>query len=202
MQEHLFRIHLSDGSVIRTQDYVIAELALHTGMELDEDLLKALKEQAGRASARARAVRIISASGVSRKDLEYRLVQKGERPEDARDAVDWLSELELLDDARTAEQLVHSAVAKGYGKGRIRQILYQKQIPEEYWEEALAQVPDMDNAVDQFLSRRLQGRSPNEKELKRTIDALLRRGHSWQDIREGLRRYDDSLTAEMEDPYE
>lgn len=202
MQEHLFRIHLSDGTVIKTQDYVIAELALHTGMELDDALLRRLKEDAGRASARTRAVRIISTSGVSQKDLEHRLIQKGERPQDARDAVQWLSELELLDDARTAEQLVHSAVAKGYGKARIRQILYQKQIPEEFWEEALAQVPDMDDAVDQFLHRRLQGRNPNEKELKRTIDALLRRGHSWQDIREGLRRYDDSLAAELEDPYE
>ena len=105
-----------------------------------------------------------------------------------------------MDDAKTAEQLVRSAVHKGYGKARIKQILYEKRIPEEFWEDALLQVPDMDDAVDHFLHQRLKGREPDQKELKRTIDALLRRGHSWSDIRSGLRRYSDSL--DLEEQYE
>lgn len=200
MQEHTFRLHLSDGSVIKTQDYVIADLGLFPGIELDEQGLEDLRAAAGRASAKVRAVRIVSASGVSKGELERRLTQKGEKPEDARAAVQWLSDLELLDDAKTAEQLVRSAVNKGYGKARIKQILYQKHIPAEYWEDALAQVPEMDGAVDKFLAQRLRGREPDEKELKRTIDALLRRGHSWQDIRAGLRRYSASLDVDLEEP--
>lgn len=200
MQEHVFRLRLSDGSEIKTQDYVIADLGLFPGMELDEAALVGLKNAVGRASAKARAVRIVSATDVSRDELAHRLTRKGEKPEDAEAAVEWLSELELLDDARTAEQLVRSAVQKGYGKARIKQILYQKRIPEEYWEEALRQVPDMDEAVDKFLARRFQGRDPDEKELKRTIDALLRRGHSWQDIRAGLQRYSASLDVDLEEP--
>lgn len=200
MQEHAFRLRLSDGSVMKTQDYVIADLGLFPGMELDEDGLEKLKNAVGKASAKARAVRIVSASGVSRDELAHRLTRKGEKPEDAQAAVEWLSELELLDDARTAEQLVRSAVQKGYGKARIKQILYQKRIPEEYWEDALRQVPDMDGAVDKFLARRFQGRDPDEKELKRAIDALLRRGHSWQDVRAGLQRYSASLDVDLEEP--
>ncbi len=200
MQEHTFRLHLSDGSVIKTQDYVIADLGLFPGMELDGQGLSDLLAAAGLASAKVRAVRIVSTSGVSKGDLERRLTMKGERPEDAEAAVQWLTDLELLDDARTAEQLVRSAVNKGYGKARIKQILYQKHIPSEYWEDALAQVPEMDGAVDKFLAQRLRGRDPDEKELKRTIDALLRRGHSWQDIRAGLRRYSASLDVDMEEP--
>lgn len=199
-QEHSFRVRLSDGTVIRTQDYVIADLGLYPGMELDEQGLAALKAAAGRASARVRAVRIVSASGVSKQELERRLIQKGETPDDAGDAVRWLSELELLDDGKTAEQLVRSAVNKGYGKARIRQILFEKRIPEEYWEDALALVPEMDDAVDRFLNQRFRGREPEEKEVKRAVDALLRRGHSWSDIRAGLRRYSDSL--DLEEDYE
>jgi len=200
MQEHVFKIHLSDGTVIKTQDYVIADLGLYPGVELDGDKLRELREAAGLASAKNRAVRIVSASGVSKKELERRLTQKGETVQDAKAAVQWLSELELLDDAKTAEQLVRSAVHKGYGKARIKQILYEKRIPEEFWEDALAQVPGMDDAVDKFLNQRLKGREPDQKELKRTIDALLRRGHSWSDIRAGLRRYSDSL--DLEEQYE
>lgn len=202
LQEHWFRLHLSDGSVLKAQDYVIAEMGLFPGLELDEAGMERLQAALGLASAKNRAVRIVSATGISKGELERRLTQKGEAPDDARAAVEWLSELELLDDARTAEQLVRSAVAKGYGKARIRQILFEKRIPEEYWEDALALVPDMQDAVDQFLSRRLRGRDPDEKELKRVIDALLRRGHSWQDIRAGLRRYSASLEADLEEPYE
>ena len=197
-QEHRFKLHLSDGTVIRTQDYVIADLGLYPGSQLDEEKMKQLQDAVGLASAKNRAVRIVSAAGVSKKELECRLTRKGETEQDAKAAVAWLSELELLDDAKTAEQLVRSAVHKGYGKSRIRQILYEKRIPEEYWEQALEQVPDMDDAVDKFLNQRLKGRQPDQKELKRTIDALLRRGHSWSDIRSGLRRYSDSLDLEEE----
>lgn len=34
-QEHTFRVRLSDGSVLKTQDYVLAELGLYPGAELD-----------------------------------------------------------------------------------------------------------------------------------------------------------------------
>lgn len=199
-QEHVWKLHLSDGTVVKTQDYVIADLGLYPGVSLDEAKLQELRDAVGLASAKNRAVRIVSATGVSKKELERRLTQKGESAQDAKAAVQWLSDLELLDDAKTAEQLVRSAVRKGYGKARIKQILYEKRIPEEFWEDALDKVPDMDDAVDKFLSQRLKGREPDQKELKRTIDALLRRGHSWSDIRAGLRRYSDSL--DLEEQYE
>ena len=200
LQEHLFKLHFSDGSVIRTQDYVIADLGLFPGCTLDAAQLQELHAAVGLASAKNRAVRIVSATGVSKKELERRLTQKGEREQDAKVAVQWLSDLELLDDSKTAEQLVRSAVRKGYGRARIKQILYEKRIPEEYWEDALELVPEMDDAVDKFLTQRLKGLEPDQKELKRTIDALLRRGHSWSDIRAGLRRYSDSL--DLEEQYE
>ncbi len=201
-REHWFRICLSDGTVIKTQDYVIADLGLFKGMSLDETKLRQLQAAVGLASAKNRAVRIATASAVSKKELQRRLTQKGESDEDADAAVRWLSELELLDDRKTAEQLVRIAVNKGYGRARIKQILFEKRIPQEYWDEALALVPEMDDAVDQFLARRLKGREPDEKELKRTIDALLRRGHSWQDIRAGLRRYSATLDIDQEEGYE
>lgn len=197
-QEHRFKLCFSDGTVVKTQDYVIADLGLYVGMELDDAGMKQLLDAASLASAKNRAVRIVSATGVSKQDLEHRLTRKGESPQDAKAAVQWLEDLQLLDDGKTAEQLVRSAVHKGYGKARIKQILFEKRIPQELWEEALAQVPDMERAVDKFLAQRLKGREPDQKELKRTVDALLRRGHSWSDIRAGLRRYSDSLDLEEE----
>ena len=195
-QSKRVKLLFDDDTVLKTQPYVVADLGLYSGMELSESDYQALLAAAGKASAKARAVRIVAAAGVSEKELQKRLVQKGEDTQDAEEAVGWLKELHLLDDRETARQLVTSAVSKGYGRARIKNILYEKGIPQEYWEDALDTVPEMDDAIDRFLARRWQGTAPDEKEIKKAVDALIRRGHSWKDIQSGLRRYRADLELE------
>ena len=195
-QSKRVKLLFDDDTVLKTQPYLIADLGLYSGMELSESDYQALLAAAGKASAKARAVRIVAAAGVSEKELQKRLVQKGEDTQDAEEAVGWLKELHLLDDRETARQLVTSAVSKGYGRARIKNILYEKGIPQEYWADALDTVPEMDDAIDRFLARRWQGTDPDEKEIKKAVDALIRRGHSWKDIQSGLRRYRADLELE------
>ena len=195
-QSNRVKLLFDDDTVLKTQPYLIADLGLYSGMELSESDYQALLAAAGKASAKARAVRIVAAAGVSEKELQKRLVQKGEDTQDAEEAVGWLKELHLLDDRETARQLVTSAVGKGYGRARIKNILYEKGIPQEYWADALDTVPEMDDAIDRFLARRWQGTAPDEKEIKKAVDALIRRGHSWKDIQSGLRRYRADLELE------
>lgn len=164
----------------------VEDFSLYSGKELTEAELSALKTAAGKMSAKMRAVRIVSASSVSRRDLEERLVRKGEDPEQAREAVEWMEDLHLVDDRNTAEQVVHSCISKGYGLQRAKQALYEKRIPKEYWEEALAEYPDQMDRIESFLRSRLNGDS-DPKAVKKAIDALLRRGHSYGTIREALK---------------
>ena len=89
----------------------------------------------------------------------------------------------LLDDEAAARQIVRSGTAKGYGAARIRQMLYAKHIPRELWDEALAELPEQDDAIDAFLQKRFRGRQPDRTEIRRAADALPRRGHAWGDIR-------------------
>lgn len=180
---------LETGERLKVPTFLAADLNLYAGRELSEDELSALRAAIARARTRQRAVRILSSTAISRAALEKRLTDKGAVPEDAQDTVQWLDELHLLDDAAVAEQVVQSAVRKGYGRRRIEQILYEKRIPREYWQDALAAIPDMDGALDSFLHRALDGKAVDDKLLKRTTDALLRRGHSWSDIRAALTRY-------------
>ena len=180
---------LETGERLKVPPFLAADFDLYAGRELLEEELSALRAAIARARTRQRAVRILSSTAISRAALEKRLTDKGAVPEDAQDTVQWLDELHLLDDAVVAEQVVQSAVRKGYGRRRIEQILYEKRIPREYWQDALAAIPDMDGALDSFLHRALDGKAVDDKLLKRTTDALLRRGHSWSDIRAALTRY-------------
>ena len=161
----------------------VEDFRLYSGMEIED--LDAIREGNSRYSAKMRAVRIISASAVSRRDLENRLVRKGETEEQAKAAVEWLEDLNLLDDANTARQIVESCVRKGYGLQRAKQALYEKQIPKDLWEEVLADYPDQSERIADFLRTKL--RDPEDpKQVKRAIDAALRRGHGYGEIKRAL----------------
>ena len=192
------KITFSDGKAWRILPEVVAEFGLFTGMELEEEQLTALRKAADTADTKRRAVSILSATSVSRQDLSFRLKRGGASEEDAEQMVEWLSELNLLDDARTAKQIVERGVRRGYGVHRIRQMLYEKKIPREYWDAALEDMPPMDDAVDAYLAAHLSP-DADEKEKKRTVDALMRRGYSWEQIKEGLRRYDARMADALEE---
>ena len=182
------RVELSDGTVLKLPPSVIADLSLFTGRELDESELRQVHEAERKADARQRAVNIISATTVSGRELNDRLRRKGASEEEAAEAVQWLQELNLVDDAKTARQIVERGVRRGYGERRIRQMLYEKKIPRALWDEALAVVPPPEGPIDDYLRANLSG-APDRKECKRVSDALLRRGFGWSDVRSGLSRY-------------
>ena len=184
-----FTVVFEDGSVMRLYRQTVEDHGLYLGKELTEEEHDALLQDAGRMSARMRAVRIVSATNVSKRDLEERLVRKGEDPSQARDAVHWMEDLRLVDDRATAEQVVHSCINKGYGVARAKQALYEKKIPKEYWDDALSDYPDQSDKIGAFLRSRLDAES-DQREVKRAVDALLRRGHSYGAIRRVLDRLD------------
>ena len=187
-------VTFDDGSKMGLYRQTVEDFALYSGKELDEQEAEALRTAAGQMSAKMRAVRIVSAASVSRRDLEARLVRKGEDPQQAKEAVAWMEDLHLVDDRATAEQVVSSCISKGYGLMRAKQALYEKRIPKEYWDEALADYPDQTEKITAFLKSRLAADS-DEKQVRRAVDALIRRGHSYGTIRRAL----DALSFDTED---
>ena len=187
-------VTFSDGTKLGLYRQTVEDFGLYPGKELDEQEFARLGEEAGKMSAKMRAVRIVSASSVSKRDLQQRLVRKGEDPEQAKAAVAWMEDLHLVDDRATAEQVVRSCIYKGYGLQRAKQALYEKQIPKAYWDEVLEDYPDQLGKIQDFLRARLDADS-DEKQKKRAIDALIRRGHSYGDIRRVL----EKLSLETDD---
>lgn len=188
-----YRVTFEDGSVMRLYRQTVEDFGVYSGKELTDEELTQLRTAAGQMSSKMRALRIISASNVSKNDLKNRLVQKGENPEQAKQAVSWLEELDLLDDRKTAEQVISSCIRKGYGLARAKQALYEKRIPKEYWDEALMDYPDQQDAIMSFLRAKL-GNSWDDKTLRKAIDGLIRRGHSYGTIKKCL----ESLSTDVD----
>lgn len=187
-------MRFEDDTVMRLYRQTIEDFSLYPGQELTKEQMEALRTAAGAMSAKMRAVRIVSASSVSKKDLEQRLIQKGEAPQQAKEAVAWMTEMELVDDRKTAQQIVSRCIGKGYGLARAKQALFEKKIPKEYWTEVLEDYPDQIDSIVSFLNSRLSN-SHDPKERRKAIEALLRKGHSYHNIRRGL----EQLSLDTED---
>ena len=190
-------VKFDTGDTMRLYRQTVEDFGLFPGMELSPDRMDALRESAGAYSAKMRAVRIVSATNVSCRDLEQRLVRKGESPEQAKEAVAWMEDLSLLDDRRTAQQIVSSCVAKGYGPSRAKQTLYEKRIPRELWDEVLEDYPDQTDKMIKLIKLKLTD-PHDERQKRRVVDALIRRGHSFTQIRHAM----DLAGAELDEDTE
>ena len=102
---------------------------------------------------------------------------------------DRMEELGYLNDASYAAQVVRYYSAKGFGEKKLRDELYRRGIPREMWDDALEQAQDPAEAIDAFVAKKLAGKDLDRKQLQKVSAALARRGYSWSDINDALRRY-------------
>lgn len=138
--------------------------------------------------ARQQALKILERRDVSRKMLLDKLTEKGISNTDAEEVADWLCGLGVVNDERYAGLVVRHYAAKGYGRRRIRDELYRRGIDREFWDGALAELPETDDAVDRLLSVRLHG-AVSPEALQRAQSYLLRRGYSWDEVCAATERY-------------
>ncbi len=185
-----YLVHLSDQSLLKVTDVEVVTFHLYPGRELDEGTLADLREAADRSNARALATKLIGHRPQSRKELLQRMKEKGIAQRDAEAAADWLEELGVLDDGAYACTVVRHYSQRGYGQKKLEAELYRRGVGKEHWAAALSEAEPPENGISAFLQARLRGKNPNDpREIKRVSDALLRRGYSWNQIKEGLRAY-------------
>jgi len=185
-------VWFDDGSLLRVSEAEMVRFALYVGMEVPEELLSALHEASVRSAVRAKALDCLSRRPMSRRELVGRLCREKASPippELAEETADWLEELGYLNDAEYAKAVARHYSVKGYGDRKLRDELYRRGVPREFWEEAVAEAQPPEEGIDAFLRRRFRGGTPDRNELKRAGDALARRGYRWEEIREGLNRY-------------
>jgi len=196
-RDGLVRVEFPDGSALRVSDGTVLELGLRAGLELDDGALEALCAAAEADGLKRSALRMAAGRLLSRREAEKKLTEKGADPERAAELADWLQSLGAVNDALLAENLAAHYAAKGYGRAGIRRELQRRGLGREDIDRALEQSEPDREAIDKLVAARLKGKTPDRRELDRTAQALLRRGHSWDEIREALGRYERELEEEL-----
>jgi regulatory protein len=181
---------LEDGSILRLGENEVVSFSLYAGKELSPNEAEALLSAAKQSGLKEKALNLLAGKPMSRRELERKL-DAWEATESEKAAIcDRLEELGYLNDGQYAARVVRHYSAKGYGERKLRDELYRRGVPRELWDEALQEAESPEGAIDAFLRKKLDGKTPDRKELQKVSAALARRGYGWSDINEALERYE------------
>ena len=198
--------YMEDGTILRVTEQEVAAFGLCSDLELTEEGLAALTAAAKIGAVRDKALDLLSARPLSRKELVDKLTARPRNREKepltdretAEAVADRLEELGYLNDRTYARTVAEHYTAKGWGPSRIREELYRRGVPREDWEEALGGLEDPSETIDTFLQKKLRGADlADPRSYQRAANALARRGFRWEDIKDGLRRYGGAMEEEF-----
>ena len=184
-----FLLTLEDGTLLRLTEDELLRFHLREGQELDSEMLEQLKRSAAASNTKVQAANMIASCPLSRRELQKRLVRKGNDASDAEETVDWLERIGAVNDEAYARSLVRHYASRGYGPARIREEMHRRGVPKELWDDALSELPDSGDTLDALIEKKCRGDLSDPRERKRLCDALLRRGFSWSEVRAAMGRY-------------
>lgn len=179
---------LLDGRAwLRIEPEALPELGLVDGEIVDEERRTALEIAVTRVRARLFLVRSLAVRMQSRSELERKLAAQGVPGHVAQEALERVAEYGYLDDEALAGQLARGMCSRGYGRRRAQQKLRERGLSGPLAEAALAEAyGEQDEAA---LARASLGRRPvgDERERKRALAYLARRGFSTHAARAAVR---------------
>ncbi len=160
---------------------------------MDSDILR---------RAKLRAVHLLEYMDRTEKDMRRKLQQGDYPPEVIDETIEYLKSYGYIDDKRYAGRYL-SLRLEGKGRRRLFMELQQKgvdpSLAQEAWEE-LCQDEDADEraAIRKLIMKKVgeQTRLP-QKEYRRLVNYLARRGFSWEDISAVLQEEEIEIKPEI-----
>ena len=192
-------VTFDDGQSLQATLFSIQKAGFAVGDFLDDRQVAALRETDKAEKVRARAANILSYKNYSKAGLKKRLQEKDIAPDEAQDAVDWLSSLGYLDDSEFAQQMLQALLNKAYGARHIAYALAQKGVSREDIEALCLADIDYSSYIAAYITRKLGSKDMDKQQETKIAQALARRGHGWSDIRRALAGYGNTC---MDEEYE
>ncbi|MBQ4266759.1 MAG: regulatory protein RecX [Clostridia bacterium] len=187
------KIHISvDGEYSFTVDEAyFYSLNLKENDELTADELKDITLKAGERRAYNYAVSLLSRREHTVKEITDKLNRKG-YGQFAPKITERLALEGYLSDERFAGLYVRELINyKGYGRRRIKDELFRKGISKEIADDVLAEIELPENRLYELIEKKYMKYLDDEKGIQKTINALLRLGYSYGEIRDALKKIAD-----------
>ena len=156
--------------------------------EINEEELTELLNTVSFRRAYNKGLDFLSRRPYGTKELIKKLCEKGHEKESAQKACERLLELGLLNDEEYARILANDLLErKSYSIKRIKQELAFRGIDREIIENTVDSLDnDPQKSIIILVKKKYINKLNDEKGKKRTVDALLRLGYSYSDIKNAL----------------
>lgn len=182
------KIHISvDGEYCLTVDeaYFIT-LGLYEGKVIDECEFDELRDKINIRRACNYAVSLLARREHSERELITKLNLKGYK-QGAEQAINKLKANGYLDDERFARLYAKELKSlKRYGKKRIEQELYRKGIATDIIRDVLDEMEFSNEDLIALIERKYMRYLSDDKGINKTINALVRLGYSYREIKDAL----------------
>ncbi len=194
---HLNLVSLSNGEEILIDKDVCAEHSLIADVEIDSEELKELKFQSDYVRAKARALWYLDRMDYSEKALYDKLVLKGFDKKASSAVIAKLMELGLLDDRRYAESLCEKLLNSGNSKRAAIQKMRLKGLPYDLCKEILEETEaDEGDTLSRLIERKYLEKLSDKENYHKVYAALVRRGFSYSDVRNALKKYTEDFSED------
>lgn len=194
------KLHIMlDGNYAMTADLDFAALyGLRDGMELEGTELDALESAVNVRRAFNKASDLLSRRDHSERELLLKLRQKG-FGEGAEEAIEKLKGYGYVDDFRFAKSYASELKRlKHFGKRRIELELMKKGVDCGIIAEALAETEFDENELVELINRKYYRNLNDEKGVQKTVNALVRAGYTFSQIKDALRLIEEERENEGE----
>lgn len=184
------KIHIYIDEEYRTtvdSDYWYSE-KFRNYKEINEEELTELLDAVSFRRAYNKGLDFLSRRPFGTKELVKKLCEKGHEKEYAEKACDRLLELGLLNDEEYARILANDLLErKNYSIKRIKQELIFRGISRDITENTVLLLDnDPVSRIIILIKKKHMNKISDEKGRKRTVDALMRLGYSYSDIKTAL----------------
>jgi regulatory protein len=183
-------VHLDGVPTLELSDWTIGKYGLHTGDDLDDLSVDKIKSTEAETQAKNIAINYLSYRQRSSKEVMDHLTKKGFSRECSEAVTSQLKSVQMVNDLEFARAFVRDRLKrKPTGKALLRMQLLAKGITSSITDMVLAELisPQGQQAsalqaakrkiqITQFSKRNLD----EEKQRKRLLDFLLRRGFSFE----------------------
>ncbi|MDR1806206.1 MAG: recombination regulator RecX [Clostridium sp.] len=142
-----------------------------------------------------KALDLLARRAHSRAELEHKLRERGYAEDELQDTLERLCAAHLIDDAAYAEHMAERlARTKGFAPRRIALELRRRGVGDEELSAALEPLETQDarESIRAMLEKKFARDLDSEKGRRRAVNALVRMGYSWGDIRSAMREYDST----------
>lgn len=192
-------IHIDGEYRLTVDEMYFASLYLKDGQDISEDEYSVLEETVNIRRAYNCAVSLLSRRDHSKNELLRKLKEKG-CSDGAEAALEKLEKSGYIDDERFCRLFTSELVRlKGYGKRRIEQELFLKGVDRDTIHTVLDEFTFDRDALSDIIKRKYLSKMSDEKSVQKAINALMRLGYSYGEIRDALKNIDEEITCEVYD---